>query len=312
MKKARISIGTRPSALALAQCRIVSEAIYNLHNINSNFLLYKTSGDIAQGSVNARNLDKSAWIDKLQEALVTGEVDLLIHSSKDVPTQIADNTILHTVLRRTNPFDTLIFKKPISETVLTDILNGYERINIGTSSLRRKTQLLNLANNVQVTELRGNVTTRIHQLLDFDFFDAIVVARAGLERLDMAGLNQYCFNSQEMLPAAGQGTLCVQYRKSETFIAQIMESIMDGYTEKEWRAEREFIDTVGADCKSALGVYAKIDDGKLRIDFTAINPYKSMKLRTVYSDNIKYANKIGVAAGEYAKSLGIEDILTTF
>lgn len=239
-------IATRGSALALAQARLVADALGG-----AELVTLTTTGD------RRRDVDdKREWILELEDALLRGEADLAVHSAKDVPADLAEGLVLAGAPRRADPRDALC-----GATSLRELPDG---ARVGTSSLRRQAALLAVRPDIEVLELRGNVDTRLRRLREGDF-DAIVLALAGLQRLgreDEAG-----GALDELLPAAGQGTLALEARADDDAMLRAVETITDAETLECLRCERALVRELGADCRTPVGALATVvpDGGGLRL-----------------------------------------------
>ena len=229
-------IATRGSALALAQARWVADQL----DARTSLVEIVTSGDLRRDVD-----DKREWILELEEALLRGDADLAVHSAKDVPVEIAAGLSLVASPVRADPRDVLVGASSL------DALPSGARV--GTSSLRREAQLRALRPDLSVVELRGNVDTRLRKLADGEA-DAIVLAAAGLERLGRSDEASAYLDS--MVPAAGQGTLVIEARTDNSAVTEVIESLRDPRAEEALLAERAVVATLGADCKSAVGVHA--------------------------------------------------------
>ena len=229
-------IATRGSALALAQARWVAEQLPGDHEL----VEIVTSGD------RRRDVDdKREWILELEEALLRGDADLAVHSAKDVPVEIASGLALIASPERADPRDVLCGAESL------EALPPGARV--GTSSLRREAQLRAQRPDLEVVELRGNVDTRLRKLAD-GAADAIVLAAAGLERLDRS--SEATGYLDDLVPAAGQGTLVIEAREDDAAVREAVQSLRDTRAEEALSAERTVVATLGADCKSAVGVHA--------------------------------------------------------
>lgn len=224
----RLRIGTRGSALALAQSGWVAE------RVGGELVVLKTSGDVGN-----LEQDKSRWVDTIESALVSGEIDLAVHSAKDVPGDLAEGTEIVAVPPREDPFDVLIGSVP-----------G----RVGTASLRRAAQLLAWREDLEVIDLRGNVDTRLRKLREGEA-EAIVLARAGLKRLgrDEPGV---VLDDPVFVPAAGQGALALQARIGDTRVAAAVEPVADAQALACLLAERAATKVLGASCHTPIGVHA--------------------------------------------------------
>ncbi len=236
-------LGTRGSALALAQCRGVADAL------GAEVVTITTSGDRDRA-----HGDKERWVREIDAALLRGDVDLAVHSAKDVPAQLADGIVIAAVPPRADPYDALC-----GAASLTALPDG---ARVGTSSLRRAAQLRALRGDLEILELRGNVDTRLGRLAAGDY-DAIVLARAGLDRLGRGA--EATGSLDEMVPAAGQGTLAVTVRADDPETHAAVARLTDPAAAKCLAAERALVRALGADCHTPVGAHATGDgaDGLL-------------------------------------------------
>jgi hydroxymethylbilane synthase len=207
----------------------------------------KTSGDEGRAPG-----EKARWVDGIERALLAGEIDMAVHSAKDVPAELAEGLALVACPPRANPLDGLC-----GAPSLAALPPG---ARVGTSSLRRTAQLKALREDLEIVELHGNVDTRLRRLGEGGF-DAIVLAQAGLERLG----REPGASLREMVPAAGQGTLAVQARAGDRAVAEAVASLRDEDTETALEAERSLVGALGADCHTAMGAHARIEDGRIRL-----------------------------------------------
>jgi hydroxymethylbilane synthase len=222
-----VRIGTRASPLALAQATWVAE------RVGGDLVPLKTSGDAGGGPE-----DKSRWVDTIESALVAGDIDMAVHSAKDVPGDLAEGTEILAVPPREDPRDVLIGTVP-----------G----RVGTASLRRAAQLLAWRDDLEVVDLRGNVDTRLRKLADGEV-DAIVLARAGLRRL---GKDQGdVLDAPVFVPAAGQGALAIQARVDDGAARAAVASIADGRALACLLAERAATRVLEASCRTPVGIHA--------------------------------------------------------
>jgi hydroxymethylbilane synthase len=228
-----VRIGTRGSALALAQATPVAEAL------GGELVVITTTGDRDRAAG-----DKGRWVGELERALLDEEIDVAIHSAKDVPSELADGTRLLASPARADPRDALCGAASLGEL--------REGALVGTASLRRRAQLLALRPDLEVVELRGNVDTRLRKLADGDY-DAIVLAQAGLDRL---GRGAEGTPLDELVPAAGQGILALQARDD------LEVPFADTDATEALAAERAFVAALQGDCDTPVG--AHYADGTLR------------------------------------------------
>jgi hydroxymethylbilane synthase len=236
-----VRIATRASALALAQATWVAEQLPGEHEL----VKVTTSGDRGEGSGDRGAVrDKTRWVDAVERALLDGEADLAVHSAKDVPSQLAPGTVLLGSPPREDPRDAL----------LGELRPG---ARVGTSSLRRRAQLLAAHDDIEVVELRGNVDTRLRKL-DAGEADGIVLAAAGLQRLAITReVTPLAF-----IPAPGQGTLAVEARADDERVRVAVQPIHDAATFAHLAAERAAVRVLGATCHTPVGIHA--NDGTMR------------------------------------------------
>ncbi|MGN6372700.1 MAG: hydroxymethylbilane synthase [Solirubrobacteraceae bacterium] len=231
-------IGTRGSALARAQAQLIANRLPG-----AQLVVVSTSGDRGE-----RTSDKARWVDAIEQALLCGEIDLAVHSAKDVPSQLADGLELVGCPPRADARDALCGAASIADLP--------EGARVGTSSLRRAAQLRALREDIEPVALRGNVDTRLRRLSEAQStLHAIVLARAGLQRLghdDGTPLD-------ELVPAAGQGTLALEARVGDKRIQEAVAPLRDSETELALAAERSLVRALDADCHTALGAHARVD-----------------------------------------------------
>jgi hydroxymethylbilane synthase len=227
-----LRLGTRGSALALAQARWVAERLPG----DVELVEITTAGDLRRDE-----LDKSRWTGALERALVAGEIDLAVHSAKDVPGELAAGTAIAAVPRRADPRDVLVGAESL------DALP--EGARVGTSALRRRAQLLARRPDLDVVELRGNVDTRLRKLAAGEV-RALVLAAAGLQRLGRTDVAHAALAGDVFVPAPGQGCLLVQGREGER-----LGSVDDPGARAALEAERAVVARLGASCHTPVGVH---------------------------------------------------------
>jgi len=268
-------LGTRGSALALAQARLTKAALAE-KDISCRIEVIKTMGDkrpdlklseFSQGE-NAV-LDKGIFTRELEESLVRGDIDFAVHSLKDVPTELSDKFAIVATLPRAPVTDILLTTQ---EGMVAD-LTLFDGRTIATSSVRRARQLQWLCPGVRVVDIRGNVPTRIRKLTQHPEWDGIMLARAGIERLgiftpgeasfDFEGTTVYAieFPEPEFLPAAGQGAVALECLRCKAATVESLASINDEATFARTRAERAFLARLQAGCQTPVGVWTRIESG---------------------------------------------------
>ena len=251
-----VTIGTRGSDLALRQTRTVVAQL-QAGNPNTNFEIrtITTSGD-RNASEPIQNLGIGVFTKELESALLRHEIDLAVHSMKDLPSSLTPGLRIGAVVRREDPRDALVnrWNEP-----LEDLPAG---ARIGTGSPRRSVQLLKLRPDIQVLPIRGNVPTRIKKARS-DEYDGVVVALAGLRRLGLEEEAIQVFQPDVMVPSPGQGALAVEIRDEDNYMDALLISVQDAETTAAVTAERTVLARLGAGCRAPFGAYAYITDGML-------------------------------------------------
>ena len=272
-----IKIGTRSSKLALYQSNLVKEKLSNFYpNLNISLVEIKTKGDKIQDRNLDRSIDKGFFVKEIQDQLKNGEIDIAVHSLKDLPVENYQNDFKSVILKRGTHNDVFISrnKKKLSDFDHT--------LKIGTSSLRRKAQLLSINSNLRVDDIRGNVDTRISKMLESKY-DGLVMAAAGIERL---GLQEYIteyFDTEQMLPAPGQGAISVEVKKNNNEIIDLISKINDDETNLTTHYERSFMNELGGGCNSPIGAYSFISNKKKKITGSIL----SLDGKKVYKNSLE-------------------------
>ncbi|MDA4116219.1 MAG: hydroxymethylbilane synthase [Thaumarchaeota archaeon] len=260
-----VRIGARSSRLSQAQTAIVSGLLKKSFGdvLALEFVPVKTLGDRVPPAKRSSGLagEKGAFTGDIEALLLDGRIDIAIHSMKDLTSDLTEGLAIGATPRRSDPRDALVTGKGGTiETLPT-------HARVGTSSLRRKAQLLKMRRDLEVVELHGNVDTRLRKLLAGDArdLDAIVLAVAGLERIGEAARISQRFSIDEMVPAAGQGIIAVQMRKGDRDIAKVLAKIDDEVTGLESRCERAFAQRLGVDCNVPVGGCARVSGVNIRM-----------------------------------------------
>jgi hydroxymethylbilane synthase len=232
-----LRIGTRGSALALAQARAVAALLPE----PAELVTITTAGDLDR-----RGGDKSRWVGALEAALVAGEIDLAVHSAKDVPGELAPGTQIVAAPRRADPTDVIVGERTLSAV--------REGARVGTSALRRRAQLLARRPDLQVVELRGNVDTRLRKRAAGEV-DVLVLAAAGLDRLGRRREGGGALTDGVFVPAPGQGAIAVQAREGGA-AAEVAGAVSHARTLACLRAERAAVRELAASCHTPVGIHA--------------------------------------------------------
>ena len=265
MKKA-LRIATRKSALAMWQANHVQALLREAHaGIEIELVPIVTEGDRILDRPLAEIGGKGLFLKELEQAMLDGHADLAVHSMKDVPADMADGLVLDAVLPRANPFDALV---SLNNQLLSDLPPGSL---IGTSSLRRKSQLLALRPDLEVADLRGNVDTRLRKL-DEGQYDAIILACAGLQRLGLGERITETLKQPGWLPASTQGIIGLQCRQDDEHTLALIEPLADSDTMVVASAERAVAQVLEATCQVPLAAYAVLDRGTVSLKSVVSTP----------------------------------------
>ncbi|MBT8070950.1 MAG: hydroxymethylbilane synthase [Xanthomonadales bacterium] len=254
-----LRIATRKSALALWQAEHVQALLREAHaGIEIELVKIVTEGDRILDRPLAEIGGKGLFLKELERAMLNGEADLAVHSMKDVPAKMADGLVLDAVLPRANPYDALVSR---DNRLLADIPAGSV---IGTSSLRRRSQLLALRPDLVVRDLRGNVDTRLRKL-DEGLYDAIILACAGLQRLGLGERITETLQMPDWLPASTQGIIGLQCRQEDEHTRALIAPLADTDTMVVASAERAVAQVLEATCQVPLAVHAVLDNGTVSL-----------------------------------------------
>lgn len=254
-----LRLGTRGSRLALVQSELVAGMLRRAHpNLAIEFVIIESSGDLDRTTPLSSGEGAGWFTSALQERLLAGDVDFLVHSYKDLPTARPEGLEIAAVPARADPYDALVSRHRIA---LRDLPAG---ATIGTSSPRRSAQLRAIRPDLAYRTIRGNVETRIAKV-DSGEFDATVLARAGLERLGLLGRVCETFSPAEVLPAPAQGALAVECRSDATGLRDLLLVIDSPDTRRIVECERRFLAELEAGCAFPAGAYAENLGGVLRL-----------------------------------------------
>lgn len=264
----RVVIGTRGSRLARAQSEWVAAQIRRHHPaVEIEITVIRTTGDkMTTASLVALAANtKGLFVKELEETLLAGEVDLAVHSLKDVPTELPDGLVLGPTPVREDPRDVLLTREPVSS--LADLPKA---ARVATSSLRRQIQLERLRPDLRVVPIRGNVDTRLRKL-ESEELGAVVLAAAGINRLGLAEtVAALHISTDEMIPAVGQGALALELRRDHGDLAELLAPLEHAPSHAAVEAERQFLVRMGGGCQVPMGAYAaSTENGSSFIAFVA-------------------------------------------
>lgn len=255
MKKIRI--GTRGSKLALWQAEFTKKQLAAI-GVEAELVIIKTKGDVVQHLSFDKIEGKGFFTKEIEDALLRGDVDMAVHSMKDMPTSQPEGLVLAGVSYREDPADWLLIRP--EAVVEGQLFKLKENALVGTSSARRKAQLLDYRRDVQLADIRGNVPTRLEKLRRGDF-DAILLAGAGLSRLelDLSGIVVLKFNPREFVPAPAQGVLTFQCCEGDAETRNLIRQIHHPEISALTNIERKVLQLIGGGCHVPLGVYCERD-----------------------------------------------------
>jgi hydroxymethylbilane synthase len=253
----KLRIGTRGSKLAMWQAHFTQEKLSAI-GIESELIIIKTTGDQIQHLSFDKMEGKGFFTKEIEDALLRGEIDLAVHSMKDLPTNAPEGLVISAVSYREDPSDILLINKNIADE--GKVLKLPEKASVGTSSSRRKGQLLDIRPDLQLVDIRGNVPTRIQKLKQGDF-DAIILASAGLARLDIdtTSFHVIRFDPTEIVPAPAQGVLAWQTMANDIQTRKILMGIHQSEVSDVTNVERKVLNLMNGGCQMPLGVYCYKD-----------------------------------------------------
>ena len=304
-----LRVGSRGSSLARKQTALFCDAVRALSpELALELCTVVTSGDRKQGTPEAGFGDKKDWIAELETGLLSGELDVAIHSAKDVPIDIEPGTELIPVLRRANPFEALLLNSSLECAASNSLKCLPSGARVGTASLRRQAQIRWQRPDVEIVPVRGNVPTRVRKLSE-EHLDGIVLAAAGLERLSLLSAQAVLLGPDEMLPAVNQGILVAQIRREDEARIELLKRICDPATRCVFDAERALIATIGADCHSAVGVFATLDGARLSLRAEVYAQEERRRIEASVVGNSSEALQLGERAGKSLILQGAKDIL---
>lgn len=294
-QKKPLRLGTRGSRLALVQAELVRGALARDASTACEIVVLKTTGDRIQDRPLADSGGKGLFTKELEEALLRGEIDLAVHSMKDVPTALPKGLSIAAILPREDPRD--VFISPSART-FEDLPAG---AHVGTSSVRRTAQVRRARPDVETVLLRGNVDTRMRKL-DEGQFDAIILALAGLSRLGLAERATWILDPREWLPALAQGAIGVEIREDDAAAREAVSKLDDPVSATALACERAFQSALDGSCRTPIGGLAAVSGSTLLFRGEVLAPDGSDAVETSFrtllgSDALGDAARAGREAG---------------
>lgn len=301
-----LKIATRQSPLALWQAEYIRARLQELHpDLTVELVKFVTQGDKILDTPLAKIGGKGLFVKELEAALLDGRADLAVHSMKDVPMALPEGLTLAVICEREDPLDAFVsnqFEK------FADLPQGAK---VGTSSLRRKSQILKQRPDLQIIDLRGNVGTRLGKLDDGQY-DAIILASAGLKRLGLSERIRHCLAPDISLPAVGQGALGLECRAADSEVLALIQPLLHQETDVCVRAERAFNAYLEGGCQVPIAGYATLQNGQIHIEGRVGSADGQTLLRAELTDEASNAQQLGEnlarnlldqGAGELLKAL---------
>jgi hydroxymethylbilane synthase len=301
-----LRLGTRGSPLALAQARMVRQALATAHGFDPEQVaieVIRTSGDRIQDRPLAEVGGKGLFTKEIEEALAAGTIDFAVHSSKDMPTVLPPGLVLSAFMEREDPRDVFISRKAKS---IADLPRG---ATVGTASLRRQAMVLRIRPDLAIVPLRGNVETRLRKL-DDGAADATLLALAGLKRLGLADAATAVLDVNQFLPAVGQGAIGIETRADDARTRELLATINHADTFIALAAERAFLAVLDGSCRTPIGGHATISGGMLYFRGMVVKPDGSEAFETTREGNVRDAEKLGADAGGELKGRAGSDFFS--
>jgi hydroxymethylbilane synthase len=303
-------LGTRSSKLAKWQAEWVAGELQRLgHAVE--LIEIATSGDLQQVVAVEEIGSRGVFTKEIQRALLRGDVDLAVHSLKDLPTEPIEGLVLAAVPQRESAADVIVVVNGQRVVRSGDLMSTLPRsARIGTGSLRRQAQLRHLRRDIQVADVRGNVDTRLRKL-DEGQFDAIVLAEAGLRRLGLAGRISQVLPTDIMLPAVGQGALGIECRADDVNTRAILAELNDSATRAAVTAERALLEQLRGGCMAPIGALGKMRADKLELAAVVLSADGSRRLAASESSSANEAEALGVQVADRLLSQGAAQLIAS-
>ncbi|MFW6081186.1 MAG: hydroxymethylbilane synthase [Desulfosalsimonas sp.] len=303
MNDSTIRIGTRGSKLALWQAGWVRDRILEHHpDTKVELEVIKTSGDKILDVPLAKVGGKGLFVKEIEEALLDGRIHLAVHSMKDMPGRIPEGLCIASVPKREIPYDVLI-ARGVSE--IGQLPRGAK---VGTSSLRRSSQILHMRPDFRIVPLRGNIDTRIRKLTS-ENLDAVILAAAGVKRLGYIDKITGSIDPEVMLPAVGQGALCIEARQNDGYVNRLLAEIHHKETACTVFAERAFLHRLEGGCQVPIAAFAQLEGSSLKIDGMVAETDGSVMLRDRITGSADEAESLGTTLAQRLIDRGAGDIV---
>jgi len=307
--KDTLVIGSRGSKLALTQAEMVKAQLHVLNpSLQVNIDIIKTSGDSKTEPLSVIG-GKGVFTKELEEALLDRRIDIAVHSLKDLPTVIPDSLGIAAICKREDPRDALVLRRDRHAKAAVDVATLPKGAIIGTSSPRRLAQLKYLRSDLVFKDLRGNVDTRLRKLDDGEYY-ALVLACAGLRRLNLESRISASLSTDQMLPAVGQGALAVQARVDDEETMAIASALDHKFTRLACVAERAFLRSLGGGCLLPIAAYAVVREKRIRLNGLVTDRQGKQVLRDRITGSLDEAEQLGSQLAESLLANGAAELLS--
>jgi len=297
-----LRIGTRGSMLAKWQAEYVRKLIFQKTGVDAEIVIIKTTGDKLQTAPFSQIGGKGVFTKELEEALLDDVVDLAVHSVKDIPTDVPSRLCFPAVCRREDVRDCLV---GANGATLATLRQG---ARVGTSSLRRQSQIRHLRPDLDIRDLRGNVDTRLKKV-DSGEYEAVMLAKAGLDRLGLSGRITEVMQPESFLPAVGQGAIAIQARLRDEEMGEALGVLDDSPTRQAIMAERALLAMLEGGCQVPLGAWARVERAELVMDAVVCSPDGMQRVAQRATGSPEQARELGQRLAQMLVDAGAGSIL---
>ncbi|XOB65849.1 hydroxymethylbilane synthase [Deferribacteres bacterium DY0037] len=298
----KVVIATRGSNLALWQAYYTRDRLQKEHGVEVELNIIKTKGDKILDVPLAKIGGKGLFVKEIEQALIDGKADIAVHSMKDVPMEMPEGLELYASPEGASPYDCFVSVK------YNEVVELPQGTVVGTSSLRRKLQLLKMRPDLVIKDLRGNVNTRLAKL-EAGEFDGIVLAKAGLVRLELGHVIKETFTADQMLPACCQGALGFQIRANDTRMKELLKFMKDPATETKVSMERAFLRRLEGGCQAPIAGHSVLTGSKICMKGIVAALDGRTFIEQFIEGHAEDAEKLGLELAERVLNAGAKDIL---
>ncbi len=303
MPSRSIKIGTRGSKLALWQAGWVKSELESAYpGVTVSLVVIKTKGDKILDVPLAKVGGKGLFVKEIEEALLNGNVDVAVHSMKDMPADLPEGLSIGPVPKREDPADVLISRR---FSCLAELPRGGR---VGTSSLRRKAQLLGVRPDLEIVSLRGNLNTRLRKL-ESENMDAIILAAAGVRRLGLTAVITERLDEKIIIPAVAQGALCLELREDDAEIGKMLSILNHPETRTAVLGERAFLKQIGGSCQVPVAGFGTISNNEFQITGLVSEPDGSRVYKDTLNGSASSAENIGRELADSLLSKGADQVM---